>query len=102
MSLKKALARTVKLQTKSETQLCTGRKSKKGDQQPDNHGPTEREECIRGAKGKGKEDRTWLTSIPIATVNPNPILHKLKIPDTMEAHVISADAANMNCSRRRR
>jgi hypothetical protein len=48
------------------------------------------------AEGKGR-----CTSIFTATIHPNKICRKLKAPETMEAHVVSAEAANTNCSRRR-
>ena len=49
-----------------------------------------------------ERDKTWLTSIKIVIVSANSILLKLIAPLTMEAQVVSDEAANMACSRRRR
>jgi hypothetical protein len=42
------------------------------------------------------------TSIATAIIYPNKIRFKLKIQETIEAHVVIVEAANMNCSRWRR
>jgi hypothetical protein len=52
MSLRKALARTAKLQTMSATQICIGEQGQGGGQH-DGRGPTERKEQIRRVRGRG-------------------------------------------------